>query len=117
MEALTSASGRAVSGGRAEGRAGRRSVGEPAYPAPPVRRNWAPGGPRAREAAGRPEEGPGPRYNSGGPGCWLGPIPGPRAAGRLQWGFVVSQPLSSHLVGGVRVPRAAFLKVDPWADS
>ncbi|KAJ8778824.1 hypothetical protein J1605_013058 [Eschrichtius robustus] len=60
-EALTSVSGPVASGGLAKGRAGRRSVGEAAYPAHPVRRSWAPGGPRAREAAGRPDEGPGPR--------------------------------------------------------
>lgn len=60
-EALTSVSGPVASGALAKGRAGRRSVGEAAYPAQPLRRSGAPGGPRTREAAGRPEEGPGPR--------------------------------------------------------
>lgn len=59
-KALTSASGPAASDGRAEGRAGRRSVGKAAYPAPPVRRSGAPGGPWIREAEGRPEERPRP---------------------------------------------------------
>lgn len=61
-EALTSASGQAASGGcGAHGQAGRRSVGDAAYPASPIRRSGALGGPQAREAARRPDEGPGPR--------------------------------------------------------
>lgn len=86
-EALTSASGQAASGcGGAHGQAGRRSVGDAAYPAPPIRRIGALGGPQAREAARRPDEGPGPQtrlpVDSGSPEC-----------GRPRRGFVVSQPL------------------------
>ena len=56
------------------GQAGRRSVGDAAYPASPIRRSGALGGPHAREAARRRAlmKGRGLADNTGALGCRLG---------------------------------------------
>lgn len=114
QEALTSVWGRAASGGRAEGRAGRRSVEGVACPARLVVRSGAPCGPRAPEAVGLPEERP--RVALKTLGCRLGLR---AAAGRPPAGFLVFQPFPFRLVSWEECESCEerFSNWDPQGDS
>lgn len=111
--------GPAVSGGRAEGRAGRRSVWEAAYPVSPMRRSGLRVGCGPGRRQGTPSKSLGRADETGGPDCGIrfvadsvvaGTRGGSSAALRCPESF------SSHLVGEVRIPWAVLLQVDPRVD-
>lgn len=97
---------RCLTAARRAGRAAGQSGRLPTRPRPSRVAGLRVGrGPGRRRGA--PKKGLGCADNMGGPGCRLGlgadsRVPGPR--GRLRRGFLMSQRLSFHLVGGVRVP-------------